>query len=76
LLEVTIEAPFTTLIDERPDEGYLDGIFRFTSDDQSERVLGLKLRTRGKYRRDKEHCDFPPIRLNFSTAEVVGTRWV
>jgi len=73
LLEVTIEAPLTTLIDERPDEGYLDGIFRFTADDQSERVLGLKLRTRGKYRRDKEHCDFPPIRLNFSTAEVVGT---
>ncbi len=73
LLEVSIAAPLTTLIDERPDDAYLDGTFTITAADQSERVLDLKLRTRGNYRRAKDHCDFPPIRLNFSTAEVVDT---
>lgn len=73
LLDVTIEAPFTTLMDERPDEEYLAGIFKFTRDDGTEQALNLKLRTRGKYRREKRHCDFAPIRLNFRTEQVVDT---
>ncbi len=73
LLEVTVEAPLTTLIDERPNDAYLEGTFTITAADQSERVLDLKLRTRGNYRRDREHCDFPPIRLNFTTAEIGDT---
>ena len=73
LLEVTIAAPLTTLINERPNDAYLDGTLTITEADQAESVLNLKLRTRGKYRRDKKHCDFPPIRLNFRTAEIGDT---
>ena len=63
LLAVTIEAPLTTLMKDRPDEQYLEGTFSFTGDDGEEKTVDLKLRTRGKYRRQEKHCDFAPIRL-------------
>jgi hypothetical protein len=73
LLAVTIEAPLTTLMKDRPDEQYLDGTFSFSGDDGEEKTVELKLRTRGKYRRQKKHCDFAPIRLNFRKTQVEGT---
>ena len=72
-LQVTIEAPLTTLMRDRPEEEYLDGTFSFTGDDGAKQTLDLKIRTRGKYRRQKEHCDFAPIRLNFRKKQVVDT---
>jgi len=73
VLEVTIEAPMGALMDVRPDKAYLDGSFTFTEADGIERKLGLKLRTRGNYRRARDHCDFAPIRLNFPKSQVKGT---
>jgi len=73
VLEVTIDAPLTALMDVRPDKAYLDGSFTYTEADGTTRKLGLKLRTRGNYRRDKEHCDFAPIRLNLDKSQVGGT---
>ncbi len=73
LLEVTIEAPFRTLMRERPDEEYLNGVFRIKEADGRERGFALKLRTRGNYRRDRTHCDFTPIRLNFRQDRLAGT---
>ena len=75
LLVVTIEAPLTTLMRDRPDKQYLDGTFSFTADDGTERTVDLKLRTRGKYRRQEEHCDFAPIRLNFRPTQLADTRF-
>lgn len=72
-LAVTIEAPLTTLMKERPDEEYLSGTFSFTEADGNERTLDLKLRTRGNYRRQKRHCNFAPIRLNFRKSQVMDT---
>ena len=74
-LAVTIDAPLTTLMKDRPVDEYLDGTFRFTGDDGAEHALNLKIRTRGKYRRQEEHCDFAPIRLNFRKKQVVGTEF-
>ena len=73
ILEVKIEAPMEALMDVRPDKAYLDGTFTYTDADGTERRLGLKLRTRGNYRRGKDHCDFAPIRLNFRKGQVKGT---
>ena len=72
-LQVTIEAPLTTLMKDRPVKEYLDGTLSLTGDDGAQQTLDLKIRTRGKYRRKKEHCDFAPIRLNFRKKQVVGT---
>jgi len=73
LLEVTIEAPMDALMDVRPDKADLHGSFAFTEADGTKRKLGLKLRTRGNYRRAREHCDFAPIRLDFPKNQVKGT---
>lgn len=73
VLEVTIEAPMEALMDVRPDKAYLHGSFTYTEADGTERKLALKLRTRGNYRHAQEHCDFAPIRLNFSKSQVKET---
>lgn len=73
VLDVRIEAPFEVLMDIRPDETDLKGTFAYTDIDGQERRVSLKLRTRGNFRRDKTHCDFAPIRLDFPKDDVYGT---
>jgi hypothetical protein len=60
---------------DRPEETYLDGTFSFTGRDGTEQTLTLKLRTRGKFRRKEERCDFAPLRLNFLKKQVVETEF-
>ena len=73
IVEVTIRAPLTTLMDLRPDKEYLDGTLTYAEADGTSTTLSLKLRTRGNYRRDEDHCDFAPIRLNFRQGELAET---
>lgn len=73
VLHVTIEAPLKTLMDVRPDLAYLEGRFTYTDAEGTETTIGLKLRTRGNYRRDPKHCGFAPIRLNLKKGDVAGT---
>lgn len=71
-LAVTIEAPLRAVQQERDSGEYHDG--RLTvSDDAGTHTLDLKLRARGKYRRQEKTCSFPPIRLNFKKKQVEGT---
>ena len=72
-LKVTIEAPLTTLMKERPEDEYLEGKISFAGDDGNVQTVDLKLRTRGKYRRSEENCEFAPIRLNFRKKQVADT---
>jgi len=74
-LLVTIEAPLTTLMEERPREEYLNGTFSFSGVDGIKHTLDLKIRTRGNFRGKKKHCDFAPIRLNFRKKQVVDTEF-
>jgi hypothetical protein len=73
LLEVTIDAPIATLMEVRPDKAELKGSLSYFEADGTPRRLAIKLRTRGNYRRAREHCDFAPIRLNFKKGEVRDT---
>jgi len=70
-LEVTIEAPLTTLVRKRPKEDYLPGVFRYTKTDGTTVDLDLEIRTRGHSRH--ENCDYPPLRLNFKKSQTKGT---
>jgi hypothetical protein len=74
-LEVRIEAPLTTLMRKRDDTEYLDGTLQYTDASGNEQALDLKLRARGKYRKQKRTCDLPPIRLNFRKKQVMGTEF-
>jgi len=70
-LDVTITAPLTTLVRERPKDDYLEGQFEFTGADGSAVKLDIKIRTRGHFRHAT--CDFPPLSLNFRKKQVSGT---
>ena len=44
-----------------------------TTPDNSGKLMAIKVRPRGKSRRDKETCAFPPLRLNFSRKQTANT---
>lgn len=73
VLELRIEAPLTTLIRDRSDTEYLDGFAYYSDAAGAEHQLDLKLRARGRYRRQLDTCPFPPVRLNFRKKQVEGT---
>jgi hypothetical protein len=70
IIDVEIEAPFGLLTRERPDEEEVAGKFRYTADDGSLVEFDVAVRTRGRQRRTKKICQFPPLRLNFKKSEV------
>ncbi|MDH3416034.1 MAG: hypothetical protein OEM64_06985 [Gammaproteobacteria bacterium] len=73
IIDVEIEAPFGLLASERPDDEEVAGKFRYTADDGSLVEFDVAVRTRGRLRRTKEVCQFPPLRLNFKKSEVKGS---
>lgn len=73
VLSVEISAPLTTLVRERSNTDYYEGELRLVDGADDPQTLSLKLRARGNFRRQKETCRFPPVRLNFDKDEVPGT---
>ncbi len=57
----TLEADFSSLIENKYEEVEVDGIFSYTSENGSVRELPVNLELRGKFRRAK--CDFPPLKI-------------
>jgi len=70
-LQVTMTAPFTTLIRERPKDDYLTGVFQYTESDGTTVKLDLEIRTRGNFRH--KNCKYPPLRLNLKKSQARGT---
>lgn len=78
VIEATIEAPFKAIFrDRRDDAEYQDGIVVLNDSGAeqpgSEQRLPVRIRTRGKFRRDRKNCSIPPLRLNFAADDVAGT---
>ena len=73
LLRLTITAPITTIMKERPDEEYVPGTLSYAATDGDVVEFDVGIRTRGNSRRRAEVCDFAPLRINFRTSETVGT---
>ena len=73
IIDVEIEAPFDRLSIDRPDEEEVAGKFRYTADDGNLVEFDIAVRTRGRLRRTKTVCQFPPLRLNFKKSQVKGS---
>ncbi len=73
ILNVTLEAPLTTLLRERMTDRQHPAKIRYTNDDGSMEEVAVRVRARGKFRRDPSNCRFPPIRLRFRGADVGDT---
>ncbi len=65
ILDVRIIAPFTMLRRERPDDEESPGKLQFTNAAGELQEFYVGVRTRGRFRLQKEICSFPPLRLNF-----------
>ncbi|MGB5245739.1 MAG: hypothetical protein WBM54_13370 [Woeseia sp.] len=72
-LTVSIDAPIEKIRNERDSEEYHDGKFRYTDSAGEAKEFDIKLRARGRYRRQPKTCSFPPIRLNFQKKQLAGT---
>jgi hypothetical protein len=66
--DVTLTAPFDIITRDRSDEEEFAGKFQ-----HGEKEYDVQVRARGRFRRQKEVCDFPPIRLNFKKSQTRGT---
>jgi len=71
LLQVTIRAPLTTLVRERPKDEYLSGLFQYKEADGTAVDLDLEIRTRGHFRHAT--CDYPPLSLNLKKSQANAT---
>jgi len=72
-LQVTITAPFTSLMRDRPNEEYVPAIFRYQDPAGDTVEFNIGLRTRGRLRRKPDICSFAPLRLNFKKSETKNT---
>ena len=72
-LQVRIEAPISTLRRDRSEDEYLEGKFLYVDAAGVQQSLDLKLRPRGRFRKQREICNFPPLRLNFRKKQVRDT---
>lgn len=73
-LELTYRVNMKKLLKDRGDNRhYHTGSVVYT-DDKGEKIeVNAKSKVRGNFRRMKSNCSFPPIRLKFDSASVVGT---
>lgn len=72
-LEIHIAGPISTLVDERPDEDYLPATLTWLEPGGAEVTVDIGLRTRGNFRRRRDICRFPPLRINFRKKDVAHT---
>lgn len=69
-LDVVIEMPMTTIVNDAEDRPEVLGVLRYT-DAGTEVALDFTMSTRGHSR--LEMCRFPPLSMNLKKKQVVGT---
>lgn len=68
LMVLKLRAPFRHLIKDRHGRStYNAAELSYLDRDGHEVILPIQIRTRGKTRRRKDYCAFPPLRLRFGT---------
>ena len=73
ILDVRIVAPLKTLLYDRPNDEELPASLQYTDEAGQAVEFDIKIRTRGRFRRQKDVCSFPPMRLNFKASQTKGT---
>jgi hypothetical protein len=73
-LSITLRGPLHSMArDAALEPAYRDGALAFTDGDGMAHELAVRLRPRGKSRRDREVCTFPPLRVDFPADAIAGT---
>jgi hypothetical protein len=72
-LEMTLRTDIEFLRRERNDSIEVEGTVTFVDLDGSEVTRPVQVRARGNFRRSRDVCNFPPLRLNFPRRQMQGT---
>jgi hypothetical protein len=71
---IELRAPLYSLSRDRSaSPAYRDATLVFAERDGARRELPIRLRPRGKSRRDPNACSFPPLSVKLPTADLAGT---
>jgi hypothetical protein len=74
VLDLRIEAPFSTIFKDRDqDSEYHPGTLSYVDDSGDSVVLDMRARTRGHFRLQKRICGFPNLHINFRRRQVENT---
>ena len=72
-IKIVLEAPINSLKKQRGDElEWLEAVVKWEESGEP-RELDVKIRARGKFRRQRSTCSFPPYWINFKKSQVKGT---
>ena len=73
-LEITMEMDIRTVLRDRgEDTDYHPLLVTWNSEDEEIRQVEARVKVRGNFRRQRENCRFPPLRMRFETETVEGT---
>lgn len=73
-LAITLDLPFTKVGRDRLGESeYHPGTLTYQDPERGAVSLPVDVRTRGKTRRRKDFCEFPPLRVRFDKDTTAGT---
>lgn len=72
-LVMTLEADLQDLKRERDEDVEREGVLYLKAPNGADLRLPVKLTTRGVFRLDKRHCNFPPLLLNLPRSQLEGT---
>ncbi len=74
VLAITLTGPFQALARDRSDEPeYVPGTLSLADGQGGVESFDIRIRPRGKSRRDRKVCRFPPLRVNFKKKAVADT---
>ncbi len=72
-LKLTLRTDIEFIRRERNDSIEVEGTATFIDLDGSEVTKPVQVRARGEFRRNRDNCNFPPLRLNFPASQMAGT---
>jgi len=73
-VSLRLEAPLGDLFGKLLNaDQYVGGTLYVQDETGGETAIPVRVKPRGKTRRDKSICDFPPLKLNFNKGDVEGT---
>jgi hypothetical protein len=74
VLEMEMHLSWTDLLaDVGEDPGYHDGTLIYYDSAGARKEIPMEARARGGFRKNPDHCDFPPLKLKFRKRDVAGT---
>ena len=73
LLQITISAPFSSIMRNRSDEEFVPGTLSYSEPGRDPVVFDIGLRPRGNFRLRADLCDFAPLSVNFVKSQTANT---